>query len=230
MNEQQRIWEAEHQSMNALPSVDLDRPATTLISFMEFLVDRDFRPPGTILDIGCGKGRHTIYLASLGFEAYGFDFAISAISQARARSSLAGTDHRTHFSVAEIDKPWHYPDNFFDLEVDYFASIDVDSLIGREHYRSEMLRTLKSGGYAFVTVPSVSDELEKELLLTSTGAEKNSTIWPENGKFQKVYDEGELRDFYSDFEILFLREKRGRAIKLGREYIATNFEVALRKG
>jgi len=42
-------------------------------------------PPdsGAVLDIGCGCGRHLVYLASLGYDVYGIDTSPEALHQAR---------------------------------------------------------------------------------------------------------------------------------------------------
>jgi hypothetical protein len=80
-----------------------------------------------------------------------------------------------------------------------------------------------------VTVCSANDEWEKELIAKYPGAEPNSTIWPQNGKFQKDYDEAELRKFYKAFEIVELRKISKPAFKLGRNGMATNFWLVLRK-
>lgn len=97
-----------------------------------------------------------------------------------------------------------------------------------KNYR-EMLRTLKPGGYALVNVCSADDEWEKELIANHPGPEPNSTIWPQNGKFQKDYTEEELRETYEDFEIMELRKISKPAFKLGRDGIATNLWLVLRK-
>ena len=36
----------------------------------------------TLLDFGCGAGRHTVYFAKKGFHVYGFDGSAAAIEQA----------------------------------------------------------------------------------------------------------------------------------------------------
>ena len=106
-----------------------------------------------------------------------------------------------------MDEPWQFQDNFFDLAIDCFTSIDIETQSGRESYRNEMFRTLKPGGYALVVVTSIEDEIEQELIKHSPGPEKNSTIWP-NGKFQKNYDQEELISFYQQFEIIELQTIR----------------------
>lgn len=45
---------------------------------------------GRALDIGCGEGRASIYLAKRGFEVTGFDLSPRAIETARAKAEAAG--------------------------------------------------------------------------------------------------------------------------------------------
>ena len=78
---------------------------------------------------------------------------------------------------------------------------------------------------AFVAVVSADDEMENQ---QERGPEKNSTIWP-NGKFQKNYDEAELREFYKAFKIIEIKEEKKPALKLGKQYQASNFFVTLAK-
>jgi hypothetical protein len=61
------------------------------------------------------------------------------------------------------------------------------------------------------------------------GKEINSSIWPGSKKFQKNYSYDEIRRFYSNFNILELTEYVKKAIKMGKEFEATNFRVILEK-
>ncbi len=54
---------------------------------------------GTVLDVGCGLGEHTILLTRLGYDILGIDFAPNAIEQARDNAAEQGVDAR--FEVAD---------------------------------------------------------------------------------------------------------------------------------
>jgi SAM-dependent methyltransferase len=54
---------------------------------------------GSVLDIGCGTGEHTIHLARLGYDVLGVDFARAAVEQARANARAQGVPAR--FEIAD---------------------------------------------------------------------------------------------------------------------------------
>lgn len=229
MRKQQQIWQDEHTDLGTLPSMANDRPSSGVVDFTNYLTKQGVSSSGKAVDIGSGKGRNSIHLAKYGFEVWGLEYIQAAIEAARKLAALNEVQNKVHFTLAEMDSRWGFQDNFFDIAVDSYSSIDVETREGRETYRNEMYRTLKPGGYAFVSVCSIEDEWEKELIKSYPGPEKNSTLWPQNGKFQKDYDEDELREFYNIFNIVELKKVTGPAFKLGRKGTGTNLWLILRK-
>jgi SAM-dependent methyltransferase len=84
-----RNWQQDYEEGTA--PWDTGRPSTELRRFIEgdeCLV----RPAGRVLDIGCGTGTHTLYLAERGFEVTGIEAAEGALEVARERAGEAGVD------------------------------------------------------------------------------------------------------------------------------------------
>ncbi len=102
-----------------------------------------------ILDLGCGSGRHTVYLAKNGFDVYGFDIAPVGINL--AKKWLKQEKLKAKFRIGSVFGKLPYKDNFFDAlistQVINHAEIsDIRKLI------KEMERVLKPKGLIFITV------------------------------------------------------------------------------
>lgn len=229
MRKQREIWLKEHTDKATLPTMANVEPASGVALFTDWLSKNTVSLSGKAVDIGCGKGRNSVHLAALGLEVWALEYIEPAIQAAKELARSHGVAEKIHFELTEVDEPWNIEDSFFDIAIDSFSSIDVETKQGREVCRDEMLRALKPGGYALVTVCSAKDEWEKDLIANYPGPEPNSTLWPQNGKFQKDYTEAELREFYSAFEITELQSISKPAFKLGRDGIATNLWMVLRK-
>jgi ubiquinone/menaquinone biosynthesis C-methylase UbiE len=60
---------------------DIDRPQVEFVR-----IAREGAVGGKVLDVGCGTGENTIFLASLGLEVLGLDLASLAIEKARKKA------------------------------------------------------------------------------------------------------------------------------------------------
>ena len=61
---------------------------------------------GRALDLGCGQGVHTVYLAKQGFSVVGVDFVPAALDAARARAHRAGVEMELReCGVLDYDPP-----------------------------------------------------------------------------------------------------------------------------
>lgn len=99
--------------------------------------------PGRALDLGCGYGRSSIYLAQRGWEVDGIDFVPQAIREARRRAAEAGMAERVHFHAADVSD-LSFLAGPYDLAVDIgcMHSMSVSELI---RYRDGLGRLLSPG-------------------------------------------------------------------------------------
>lgn len=229
MRKQQKIWEEEHKKPRAIASIAGEKPSDSVVKFLNYLKVKKLPFKGKVIDIGCGKGRNAIYLAQQGFEVYAADYIEHALDVLKKRAQKAGVLDEITLLNLDLSKKWPFKDNFFDLAIDCYSSIDMETKKGRETCRDEMFRTLKPKGLILVTCVSTNDSFEKELLKKSPGKEKNTVYWP-GGKFEKLYDENELRTFFTpSFSILQLKNFQKKSVLFGKEYDREGYWVVLQK-
>jgi SAM-dependent methyltransferase len=66
--------------------------ATSLRKLVEGGPDSPALAPGSALDVGCGTGDTSIYLAQHGWQVTGVDFVPKAVNKARSKAAAAGVD------------------------------------------------------------------------------------------------------------------------------------------
>jgi SAM-dependent methyltransferase len=104
--------------------------------------------PGRALDIGCGTGTNSVYLAQHGFEVVGTDVAWLAIRKARRKARDAGVSATFHVGEAvKLGTAAGPPlKRLFDLAVDIGCFHSLQSA-QREAYASMLRRGPRQGGH-----------------------------------------------------------------------------------
>lgn len=227
-NKQKQIWEKEHNDPFVLLQMDNPGPSSGIIKFHSWLTERNPEQNYTGIEMGCGKGRNSIWLAQQGIKMNAFDFSSNAIAEAKKRAQQSDTKN-IHFNVCDATSQWPYPDNTFDFGIDCFASTDIESPSGRAFARDEMKRVLKKGGFLLVYTLSTEDEYHKKMITKSPSKEKNSFTHPSTGKFEKVFDKQELIDFYKDFEWVEEQRVEKDTEFFGKKYHCKHFWLVLKK-
>jgi SAM-dependent methyltransferase len=133
-----KSWKEEkHQSYK---SDDID---TSVQDFYKFLKSRNVS--GTLLDIGCGNGKNTIYFQKKGFNSRGIDFARSAIDI--CKENAKELMNKPEFKMADILN--------YNSGKKYDVVLDCGCLhhIKRSNwnkYKKTILDNLKVGGYFYL--------------------------------------------------------------------------------
>lgn len=111
-----------------------------------------------ILDIGCGTGASTWYLAKEGFSAYGIDGSETAIKIAKERFKKENLEGE--FNVGDFIK-LDYPNDFFDCVTDVVA-LQHNTHECLKIIMDELFRVLKPDGKIFSMVLSKNSKLSRE--------------------------------------------------------------------
>lgn len=152
-----------------------------------------------VLDLGCGSGRHMVFLAKAGFEMYGLD--ISPTGLCETIRVLAVADLFGHVALFDMQQ-LPYDGGFFDAVISVRV-IHHNRLKAVQETVSEIRRVLKPGGLVWVTVPIPKDapgkggrEIEPGTFVPLRGREKGIP----HHHFTK---EG-LQELFKDFKIISL--------------------------
>lgn len=126
---------------------------------VRFVAGKFFKLPVTerkkirILDLGCGPGRHVIFLAQEDFKAYGIEASSSAVRLCRAK--LKELRLSAQVKIGDfVSLP--YPNNYFDAVIDC-ASIQHNKIASIRKIAKQVRRVLKKGGELFSVVRTDKD-------------------------------------------------------------------------
>lgn len=214
------VWENEHKNPCIFPHLDRNEVSGGVVAFWKWLSEFKNSTPGLLhgLEMCCGKGRNALWLAEQGAYMTGFDFAKCAIRAARIRVPHEQRK-RAIFLQHDAILRWPFKSKLFDFIIDCFGSTDVEGKANRSFMRCEILRVLKPGGYLFLYTNSVKSEFYKKMASQNMAGEKNVYYYPETGKFEKVYDDEELREAYRDFTLVKARTFSRTSPIFNNEYI-----------
>ena len=168
-----------------------------------------------ILDLGCGTGRHVVYLTRLGFEVYGFDASPKALSM--TQEWLNDENLNATLCEHQMEDAFPYENNFFDAII----SVQVIHHNLMKNIRktiNELERVLKPNGLLFVTFPvlhpgPVSEEDDWELLEVESGTYIPQKGW-ESGIPHHYFTPEEIPIEFQSFKIheIYLDENNHRCV------------------
>jgi SAM-dependent methyltransferase len=158
-----------------------------------------------VLDLACGKGRHSIYLNQLGFNVLGADLSENSIAEASKNSN-----ETLHFKVHDMREPFEEKfDAIFNLftSFGYFEN-DDDNLTTLKAIKE----SLSEYGFAvidFMNVAQVIETLVPEEVKTVEGIDFKIKRYVKDGHILKEIDfedQGQQYHFTEKVKALTLRD------------------------
>ena len=158
---------------------ELGKPRQILVEFVE----KGLIKKGKALDICCGAGTNTVYLAKQGFEVTGIDISPTAIEYAKAKAAQAKV--KIFFRVQDfLQLPFGDEEFNFVFDMGCFHHVKVQD---RRTFIAGVHRVLKNGGDYMLTCFSY----------------RNGQAWNHFTKkqlvdlFSSLFDMGEFRHYPS---------------------------------
>ena len=163
-------------------------------AFINKLLDHlDPRDGSSMLDVACGKGRHSIHLASRGYEVTGIDLSEDSILEARQHE----TD-RLKFYLHDMRRPFWI--NYFDYVFNFFTSFGYFKT-RREHDNSirTIAQSLNANGtfvMDYLNVHYAEDNLVHKAEKEIDNVNYYITKWYDENYFYKriVVEDDELKE------------------------------------
>ncbi|HXR83955.1 MAG TPA: class I SAM-dependent methyltransferase [Hanamia sp.] len=152
-------------------------------NFIDKLVDYLKPKPGSrMLDIACGKGRHSVQLASKGFDVTGIDLSEDSIKKAKKKEN----DH-LHFFMHDMRLPFWI--NYFDYAFNFFTSFGYFNT-RREHDNAirTVSQSLRNNGIFvidYLNVHFAEDHLVHQSEIEINGVNYYITKWFDETHFYK---------------------------------------------
>ncbi|WP_426564976.1 methyltransferase domain-containing protein [Angustibacter sp. McL0619] len=134
--------------------VDLEMGPNPLWQLEDLLTEMRLRPGQRVLDLGCGKGATSVFLArELGVEVVAFDLWVSE-AELRTNLEAAGVAAQvTPVHGTVLDLP------FGDGEFDAILSVDAFEYFGTDvHLLPRLLRVLKPAGSLGMSTPALRED------------------------------------------------------------------------
>ena len=170
-----------------------EEPDKTVIQLTELLKNKHTK---RVLDLGCGAGRHTVYLAKQGFETHGIDISETGLRKAKNRLEKEKLDA----ALIKCDmKTLPYVAHCFDTVVSLFT-IYHNTKKGVKETVAEIHRILRKRGTTLLNFQSKRSHKHGK----GTKIEENTFIQedePEKGIIHHFVDEDEIHELLKGFKI-----------------------------
>jgi SAM-dependent methyltransferase len=151
--------------------------------FILRLLERLKPPPGSrVLDVACGRGRHSKFLAAKGLDVTGIDLSFDSIEFAKQFES-----DNLHFFQHDMRMPMWI--NYFDYGFNFFTSFGYFAT-RREHDDAigTIAKSLKRGGEVvvdYLNVHYVEDRLVHDEIKTISDTDYDIHRWMDDSHFYK---------------------------------------------
>jgi SAM-dependent methyltransferase len=154
-----------------------------------------------ILELGCGQGRDTLFLAQNGMEVTALDYSETGLCQIKDRASVMGLDTSVVLKVGDARAGLPFPDGWFD---GCFSHMFFTMQLTEKELAfilSEVLRVLRPGGLNIYSVRNVHDPH------FGKGKHFGEDMWQNPlGFVVHFFSEDKIRRLATGYDVLWIKE------------------------
>lgn len=201
LNTTKTSWKNLHSKARFQPKYPSDHVVRFI--FSNFPPDFKERTKIKILDLGCGAGCHTVFLAEEKFKTYATDISENGINIAEKR--LKEKKLEADLKTAGMENQ-PFPDDFFDAVIS-FGVFYYNTGPGYKKAVEDLYRILKKGGRAFVFTRTTDDyrfgkgkEIEKNTFILDI---KDTN---EKGMLMHFLEKRDIRKIFRKFKEIIVEK------------------------
>jgi SAM-dependent methyltransferase len=205
MNDETGQWERIFQREGRV----FLEPRPQILKFANALLEYGLR---SVLDLGCGTGRHVVHMTQMGLYVTGLDNAPTALKLTRKWLKEEGLS--AGLVLSDMRNPLPFADQSFDavLSTQVIHHARLNTVIGTA---IEIARVTRIGGRILVSVPTYAAilkdspeliEIEPNTFVPASGTER--------GLPHHIFSPDELRNIFPRFQVMELMELGGMVTAL----------------
>ena len=220
-------WTAEY-AKGGIPSSVRETPSGSVVWAVSELKRQGF-PLRQTLDIGCGKGRNSLYLAEQGAHVTALDFTPSAIEHLQTLASEQNLTPKIRAIVHDVTEGWPVAPNSMDLIVDAFCFKHIAPHAARMAYRANLLRSIRQRGHFMISFASIGDGYYGQYVVDQNGNEQLA-VDPVIGVESVLYKRDAVLEFFAPELVLFAEIQNNKPTLMhGTEYKRNTYALLLQR-
>lgn len=184
-------------------------------TFHDFIKDKHIR---TILDLGAGDGKDSLFFASKGYDVTALDFSKSGLDRLKSFEEAANI-HTIQMDISQLElAPESFDAIYANLSLHYFDDFTTKKIF------HDIFLILKPGSYIMVRCKSTKDALYGK------GEEIGKDMFVDNGKPRHFFTVAYLKEVLNEFKLLSIEEKTEELLVLdGGSYDSSSVVAIARK-